>query len=47
MRVSVSLFMNTETLIAPRIRTPGQGRVIRAFGEEVIMHLEAEDTGGA
>jgi quercetin dioxygenase-like cupin family protein len=40
-------YMNTETLIAPTINLPGQGRVIRAFGDEVIMHLEGEQTGGA
>jgi quercetin dioxygenase-like cupin family protein len=39
--------MNTETLIAPSVTLPGQGRVIRAFGDEVIMHLEGEQTGGA
>jgi quercetin dioxygenase-like cupin family protein len=33
--------------MAPTFRLPGQGRVIRAFGDEVIMHLEGEDTGGA
>jgi quercetin dioxygenase-like cupin family protein len=38
--------MNTETLLAPTIRLAGQGRVVRAFGDEVILHLEAKDTGG-
>ena len=39
--------MNPQTLIAPTLRLAGQGRVIRAFGDEVIMHLEGADTGGA
>jgi quercetin dioxygenase-like cupin family protein len=39
--------MNSQTLMAPTLSLPGQGRVLRAFGEEVIMHLEAEQTGGA
>lgn len=25
---------------------PGQGRVLRAFGDEVIVHLDGEQTGG-
>ena len=32
--------------MVPMLMLPGQGRVIRAFGEEVIMHLEGEHTGG-
>ena len=39
--------MDTQALVAPTLRLPGQGRVIRAFGDEVIMHLEAAETGGA
>jgi quercetin dioxygenase-like cupin family protein len=39
--------MNSQTMIAPTLSLPGQGRVLRAFGEEVIMHLEAQQTGGA
>src|ERR1035441_545835 len=38
--------MKTEPLIVPKITLPGQGRVIRAFGDEVIMHLKGEHTGG-
>jgi quercetin dioxygenase-like cupin family protein len=38
--------MNTQTLVAPTITLPGQGRGLRAFGDEVIMHLEGEQTGG-
>jgi quercetin dioxygenase-like cupin family protein len=38
--------MKPQTLPAPTLRLPGQGRVIRAFGEEVIMHLEGQHTGG-
>jgi quercetin dioxygenase-like cupin family protein len=39
--------MNSQTLLAPTFRLPVQGRVIRAFGDEAIMHLEGADTGGA
>ena len=39
--------MNSQTLMAPTLSLPGQGRVLRAFGDEAIMHLEAEQTGGA
>jgi quercetin dioxygenase-like cupin family protein len=38
--------MSTETLLAPSITLPGQGRVIHAFGDEVIVHLDGEQTGG-
>jgi hypothetical protein len=38
--------MTTETEIAPTIALPGLGRVLRAFGDEVIPHLENKDTGG-
>ena len=28
------------------VRLPGEARVIRAFGDEMILHLGADDTGG-
>ncbi len=28
------------------IRTPNEARIIRAFGDEMILHLGTEDTGG-
>jgi quercetin dioxygenase-like cupin family protein len=39
--------MNSQTTMAPILALPSTGRVLRAFGEEVIMHLEAQHTGGA
>lgn len=32
--------------IKPLIRKPDDARVIRAFGDEVVVHLGADDTGG-
>jgi quercetin dioxygenase-like cupin family protein len=38
--------MDTQLFAAPALRLPGEGRVIGAFGDEVILHLEGADTGG-
>jgi quercetin dioxygenase-like cupin family protein len=38
--------MQRETTIAPRISPSGEGHTIGAFGDEVIVHLAAENTGG-
>jgi mannose-6-phosphate isomerase-like protein (cupin superfamily) len=46
-RATVFVNMNSQKSIAPTLVLPGQGRVLRAFGDEVITHLEAKDTGGA
>jgi hypothetical protein len=34
------------TEIQPTIRPPSEALVIRAFGDEMILHLGADDTGG-
>jgi quercetin dioxygenase-like cupin family protein len=39
--------MNSQTMISPILSLPSEGRVLRAFGEQIIMHLEAVHTGGA
>ncbi len=38
--------MNAQPTLAPTISLPGQGRVVCAFSDEVIFHLEAKHTGG-
>jgi quercetin dioxygenase-like cupin family protein len=38
--------MQRDTTLAPRIAYSGDGRVISAFGDEAIVHLAAENTGG-
>jgi quercetin dioxygenase-like cupin family protein len=39
--------MTSESPLTPIIRSPNEGTVLRAFGEEVIVHLSGKDTGGA
>src|SRR4029077_4826030 len=38
--------MDNKTSNVPVAVMPGQGRVIRAFGDEITMHLEGVHTGG-
>jgi quercetin dioxygenase-like cupin family protein len=38
--------MSPQPPLAPAIVAPGQGRVLRAFGDEVTLHLTGEETGG-
>jgi hypothetical protein len=38
--------MNAPSAPAPTISLSVQGRVIRAFGDEAIIHLDAGQTGG-
>jgi quercetin dioxygenase-like cupin family protein len=42
-----ALLIDSQISMAPTPSFPGQGRVLRTFGDEVIMHLEAKHTGGA
>src|SRR5438552_722863 len=37
---------DTAMTLAPTIILPGQGRVIRAFGDEITVHLDGKQTGG-
>lgn len=39
--------MSTAGNLTPTVVPPGAGRVIRAFGSEIIVHLGAAETGGA
>ncbi|HWI58423.1 MAG TPA: cupin domain-containing protein [Bacillota bacterium] len=44
--------MNAPTMVSPVLLPPtiavaGQGPVLRAFGEEIIIHLDGKRTGGA
>jgi quercetin dioxygenase-like cupin family protein len=36
----------TTTPLSPTVVPNGQGRVVRAFGDEAIFHLESSHTGG-
>jgi len=38
--------MNPDTLPSPAIVPHGTSRIIRAFGDEMHLHLGGEDTGG-
>lgn len=38
--------MNKPTTIAPVVVPPGAGPDLHAFGDEVIVHLSGEQTGG-
>jgi quercetin dioxygenase-like cupin family protein len=38
--------MNPQPALSASIALPGQGRVVRAFGDEASFHLDAERTGG-
>jgi mannose-6-phosphate isomerase-like protein (cupin superfamily) len=38
--------MNSLPKLAPCIVPPGAGKVLRAFGEEITIHLSGADTGG-
>jgi quercetin dioxygenase-like cupin family protein len=38
--------MANQKAATPVLRAPGEGRSLKAFGEEVILHLTGEETGG-
>ena len=38
--------MNTPPSLSPCVVPPSAGKVIRAFGDEVTVHLSGTDTGG-
>src|ERR1041385_4162002 len=38
--------MNSKSTLAVTVNLPGQGRVLRAFGDEVTVLLDGEQTGG-
>jgi hypothetical protein len=38
--------MNSASALPASISSPGKGRVVRAFGDEAIFHLETKHTGG-
>jgi quercetin dioxygenase-like cupin family protein len=38
--------MQKSPAVPPVMVSPGEGRVMRAFGEEAVLHLSSEQTGG-
>ena len=38
--------MNADSLAKPLVVLPGQGQIVRAFGDEVLFHLTGEQTNG-
>jgi quercetin dioxygenase-like cupin family protein len=38
--------MSTQSIQSTRVVLPSGGRIIRAFGDEITVHLGAEETGG-
>ncbi|KAB2675594.1 MAG: cupin domain-containing protein [Verrucomicrobia bacterium] len=38
--------MSTKTPLHPVVVLPGTGKVLRAFGDEITVHLGGADTGG-